>query len=168
MPNAPVKRTFFVAATTIILVLSGVCSTSAGEPRLEVRQATQRFYRALNTMFTGDVAPMLDLWSHADDVTYMGPFGKILVGWEKISAAWKQQARLKLGGRVEPSDLHIVANDSLGVTVGYERGTNYQDGKPLSVAIRATNVFRRESGEWKMIGHHTDLFHGPAGKPRTP
>jgi hypothetical protein len=26
------------------------------------------------------------------------------------------------------------------------------------VSIRATNLFRKESGAWKMIGHHTDLL----------
>jgi len=28
----------------------------------------------------------------------------------------------------------------------------------LPVAIRATNVFRREAGAWKMVGHQTDLL----------
>jgi len=29
------------------------------------------------------------------------------------------------------------------------------------VSIRATNVFRKEGGQWKMIGHHTDLLPFP-------
>ena len=32
------------------------------------------------------------------------------------------------------------------------------EGRPLQVSIRATNIFRKEKGEWKMIGHHTDLL----------
>jgi ketosteroid isomerase-like protein len=32
------------------------------------------------------------------------------------------------------------------------------EGRPLQVSIRATNVFRKENGDWKMIGHHTDLL----------
>ena len=32
------------------------------------------------------------------------------------------------------------------------------DGKPQAVSIRATNLFRKEDGTWKMIGHHTDLL----------
>ena len=135
-----------------------VFPADAGEAETEVRQATGRFYEALNIMFTGDVRPMLEVWSHADDVTYMGPFGEILVGWAKIRGSWEQQAGLKLGGQVEPTDLHIIAHDGFGVTVGYERGTNTKNGKSVRVNIRATNVFRREDGKWKMIGHHTDLF----------
>ena len=30
---------------------------------------------SLNLMFAGDLGPMKDVWSHADDVTYMGPDG---------------------------------------------------------------------------------------------
>jgi ketosteroid isomerase-like protein len=31
-------------------------------------------------------------------------------------------------------------------------------GEPMKVSIRATNIFRKENGQWKMIGHHTDLL----------
>jgi ketosteroid isomerase-like protein len=39
-----------------------------------------------------------------------------------------------------------------------EVGDNVVDGKPQQVSIRATNTFRKENGQWKMIGHHTDLL----------
>ena len=45
------------------------------------------------------------------------------------------------------------------VVVAVETGENRDaDGQPLEVSIRATNVFRKEHGTWKMIGHHTDLL----------
>ena len=31
-------------------------------------------------------------------------------------------------------------------------------GNIVPVSIRATNIFRKENGAWKMIGHHTDLL----------
>lgn len=49
-----------------------------------LEEATRSFYEALNAMLGGNVSPMLALWSHADDVTYMSPFGELLVGWEPI------------------------------------------------------------------------------------
>jgi len=123
-----------------------------------VRLAADQFYAALNIMFQGELAPMIVVWSHADDVTYMGPAGGLLVGWEEVRKSWEEQAKLKLGGKVEPKDLHVFAGDDLGFTVGYEHGTSYINGKPEKVNIRATNVFRRENGKWKMIGHHTDIL----------
>ena len=34
-----------------------------------IEEATASFYTALNAVLGGDVAPMTDLWSHADDTT---------------------------------------------------------------------------------------------------
>jgi ketosteroid isomerase-like protein len=124
----------------------------------EVRKAADGFYAALNEMFKGEAAPMEKVWSHAEDVSYMGPMGDLFVGWQKIQPLWGEQAGLHLGGHVGPEQLHVVATGDMGITVGYERGTNTPGGKTRHVSIRATNVFRREGGEWKMIGHQTDLI----------
>ncbi len=122
-----------------------------------VAEAVAGFYAALNTMFKGDLGPMLGVWSHADDVTYMGPDGKFQVGWDDVRADWQKQAAMKLGGRVEPESVRIVAGRDLAVTHNYERGANRQiGGESRTVSIRATNLFRKEGGAWKMIGHHVD------------
>ena len=54
--------------------------------------------------------------------------------------------------------MHISAGDKIGIAQNYERGTSYVDGKPETVNIRATNIFRLEEGKWKMISHHTDIL----------
>ena len=39
-----------------------------------------------------------------------------------------------------------------------EHGENMSaDGKPIPVDHRATNIFRREAGKWKLVHHHTDI-----------
>jgi len=123
-----------------------------------VRKANDGFYAALNTMFTGDAAPMLKVWSHANDVTYMGPGGGLSAGWPKVSALWQSQAAMKLGGTVNPTETHMTIGHDLAVVVDIEVGHNVVAGKPMDVSIRATNTFRKEAGAWKMIGHHTDLL----------
>jgi hypothetical protein len=45
-----------------------------------------------------------------------------------------------LGGKVEPEDMHVIAGDKIGITVNFERGTSYINGKPEKVNIRATNL----------------------------
>ncbi|MEO8603102.1 MAG: nuclear transport factor 2 family protein [bacterium] len=128
-----------------------------------VRQAATRFYAALNALFSGAVAPMQAVWSHADDVSYMGPAGGMQIGWKAVLAEWQTQAEKKLGGEIEPTDIHLTVGPSLAVMENYERGKNTNlDGNAKDVSIRATNVFRKEDGEWKMIGHHTDLLPGLA------
>jgi ketosteroid isomerase-like protein len=122
-----------------------------------VRAATGRFYSALNILFTGNALPMKELWSHADDVTYMGPGGGYQIGWPRVSASWDRQAAMKLGGRVEPVQIQIVAGPEIAVVQNYEKGVNSNAaGQRAKVLIRATSIFRMEQGHWKMISHHTD------------
>ena len=124
-----------------------------------VRKSAEQFYVALNSMFTGDLAAMKEVWSHAEDVTYMGPGGEFRIGWDQILADWEAQAAMKLGGKVKPENMHIMVVQELGVVLNYEKGENTNtEGKPQQVSIRATNLFRKEDGKWKMIGHHTDLL----------
>jgi ketosteroid isomerase-like protein len=123
----------------------------------DIAAAAGGFYAALNALFEGDVAPMVDVWSHAEDVTYMGPDGGFQVGWKEVLGEWEKQAAMKLGGHVEPDAMRITCGRDLAVTHNYEKGENINTGGVLeSVLIRATNLFRKENGIWKMIGHHTD------------
>ena len=121
-----------------------------------LEDATREFYAALNAMLGGQATPMLDLWSHADDVTYMSPFGELLVGWEAVRTSWEAQAGQHLGGRVEPEELRHFSSPALGCVVGFERGSVELGGTPTPVDIRATSLYRVEDDRWKMIGHHTD------------
>lgn len=130
----------------------------AADEQKAVTAAVEQFYRALNVMFTGELAPMLEVWSHGSDVTYMGPGGDFRVGWDQVLASWKQQAAMKLGGTVRSDRMHVAIGHDLAVTHNVEIGENVKDGQVLKVSIRATNVFRKEGGKWKMIGHHTDLL----------
>jgi len=155
-------RTKKVAKLSII-ALAAACfvaasSAQSADDTAAVEQASTKFYAALNSMFTGDLSPMIDVWSHADDVTYMGPAGGMEVGWDQVLAKWESQAAMKLGGKVEPTQMHITVGQNLAITQNYEKGQNTVDGQPMIVSIRATNVFRKENGTWKMIGHHTDLL----------
>jgi ketosteroid isomerase-like protein len=116
------------------------------------------FYSALNLVFIGDAEPMKSIWSHVDDVSYMGPDGLYLIGWDKIEAMWDEVAKMKLGGRVSPKQLHTVIGSELALITCVESGENVVDGKTEDVGIRSSTVFRNEGGAWKVIAHQTDLL----------
>lgn len=123
------------------------------------QEATAQFYSALNTMFGGDPEPMKAVWSHGQDVTYMGPGGEYQVGWNDVVKSWEATAAMKLGGNIVATDMHVFAGQDLAITQNFETGENKgPDGKVVRVKIRATNIFRNENGSWKMISHHTDLL----------
>jgi len=131
---------------------------AAEDEKPAVQAAVTGFHNALNTLFTGDAGPMKAVWSHADDVTYMGPSGSFQVGWTRIEPYWDKQAAAKLGGKVEPTDIHLTVSPQLAVAHYYEKGENIVAGKPQPVSIRTTTIFRNEKGQWKVIGHHTDTL----------
>lgn len=140
-------------------LVAGEPSTAPSESEAAVLEAVDGFYAALNALFEGDVEPVKAVWSQADDVTYMGPMGGLEVGWDAVAAIWEEQAALELGGRVNPADMHVTVGHDIAVTSNYELGENTNAaGETEKVSIRATNIFRKEDGEWKMIGHHTDLL----------
>jgi ketosteroid isomerase-like protein len=124
----------------------------------KLRNANDQFYAALNAMFIGNLEPMNDIWSHSEDVTDMGPFGGRLEGWIAVGEEFKKEGAMKLGGKIVCKDLLVRAGTDMGYTICTEEGENMSaDGKPVAVRFRATNIFRFENNQWKMVHHHTDL-----------
>jgi ketosteroid isomerase-like protein len=155
--------TKLIVSFALLLAMSVLCwadrPTAAADDAQGVERANTQFYTSLNAMFDGDASPMSQVWSHSADVTYMGPAGGIRTGWELVGPVWKAQADLKLGGEVLPDETHVTVGRDLAIVQCREVGHNLDaNGRPLQVSIRATNIFRKEDGEWKMIGHHTDLL----------
>ncbi len=134
-------------------------AASRSDDERAVAAAAARFYDAVNAMFAGDVAPMVAVWSHEDDVTYMGPAGGRAVGWQQVLAGWQAQAALRLGGEIRPDGLRITLGKDLAATSSFVRGHNLgADGTRHEVSVRDSNLFRKEAGEWKMIAAHVDLL----------
>ena len=147
----------------LIVMIAGFMALNntqaSDDDKKAVMEATDKFYVALNSMFKGDLHLMKEVWSHADDVTYMGPSGAIDVGWDQVLAHWEAMAAMKLGGAVNAEDMRVTAGNEIAVSSNYSKGENIDaEGKPQTFSIRATSIFRKEDGKWKMIGHHTDLL----------
>jgi ketosteroid isomerase-like protein len=155
--------TKYLVVTIAVALAATACLADHGHPPTDetksVEEASARFYASLNAMFIGDAGPMKEVWSHADDVTYMGPGGGIQVGWNKVQPIWEAQAALMLGGEVQPTEMRVTVGNDLAFSQCFEKGSNRDaQGHEVKVSIRATNLFRKEGGAWKMIGHHTDIL----------
>ncbi len=127
------------------------------ESERAVTAAAEQFVAALNAMFEGDLAPMKQLWSHADDVVYMAPDGGEDIGWQRVLANWERQAALYLGGAIHIEGMRTTVGEDLAVAYSYGKGENANvNGKPQKVSTRVTMVFRKEGDAWKMAGLHVD------------
>ncbi len=122
----------------------------------EVRQASDRFYAALDSMLDGNAAPMADVWSHDSTVSTMHPLGGREVGWDAVRGSWEGAAQAFESGSHEVSDLEVRVLGDTAYTTGIEHVDATIGGKSLHFDIRATNIYRHEDGEWKIVHHHTD------------
>ena len=123
----------------------------------EIRAATVLFYDAFNSALKGNLDPMSAVWSHRPDVSDLDADGGRATGWNEVSADFQNMVRLYPGGRIAPQDMMIVADGDMGFSVVTETGQlRSADGPMVNFSQRATNIFRREGGQWKLVHHHAD------------
>ena len=122
-----------------------------------VRAASERFYSALDAMAKGDASSMAEIWSHEDDVTTMHPIGGREEGWDAVRGSWEGVASACTDGTVTHTDqaIRVVGNSAYELCT--ESASMTFAGEPMSLEGRATNVYRKEQGEWKIVHHHADL-----------
>jgi ketosteroid isomerase-like protein len=124
----------------------------------EVRQASEQFYAALNSMLNGDTGPMMEVWSHGSDASAMHPFGSRSLGWEEVRGGWEQAAQAFSGGQVALDEMVVFAiSEDAAYTLGTEHGQASVGDQTVGIDWRVTNIYRREAGGWKIVHHHTDF-----------
>ncbi|HEY8742879.1 MAG TPA: nuclear transport factor 2 family protein [Chloroflexota bacterium] len=126
----------------------------------DVADASARFYAAVNQLQKGDPEPMFALWSHRADVLNAGPQGGRQQGWEEVRAYFANAARL---AGANPGAVSATVSDAIITMVGdiaYVYGTEEVqvtgDGQVRRFTARATNIYRREAGGWKLVYRHAD------------
>ena len=123
----------------------------------DVRDASKKFYAALNGMIRGNAASLADIWSHGATVTTMHPIGGREVGWDEVRKSWEQVAQIATEGQVTLDDQAIQVVGDMAYELGVERGHATLAGERVEIDDRVTNIYRRESGTWKIVHHHTDI-----------
>ena len=73
----------------------------------EIREASARFYAALNRMACGTVGTMDPVWSHSADTTAMHPIDGREVGWDNVKRSFDQFAQIATAGHVALKDQWI-------------------------------------------------------------
>jgi len=119
-----------------------------------------RQVEADRAIHNGDMAPRMEIWSHADPVTLFGAFGPCNSGWDQVSRTFHWVASRFSSGTEFAFDLVAAGiSGDLAYTVGYERSLRAVDGGPVEPStLRVTHVYRREDGEWKIAHRHADFL----------
>jgi ketosteroid isomerase-like protein len=106
----------------------------------------------------GDAGPRLAIWRTDDPVTVLG-------AWS--SGSGREEVRdlfLRLASSFSDCTSYeneIIAADVSGdmaYTVSYEHTSASVNGEPRTYTLRATQIYRREDGEWKVAHRHADTM----------
>ncbi|MCR6481988.1 nuclear transport factor 2 family protein [Amycolatopsis sp. OK19-0408] len=105
----------------------------------------------------GDAGPRTALWSTADPVSLFGAWLPIRTGWADVSEAFRRVAGQFSDSREYRFEVVAAgASGDLAYTIGFEHNTVSVNGEPTTYTLRATHVYRREDGEWKIVHRHAD------------
>jgi ketosteroid isomerase-like protein len=122
-----------------------------------------RLKEAEIAIHNGDASPRFAIWSTNEPQTLLGAWMSA-TGHADISEIFH-----KLEGTFSDCTSYtfeMLAADvsgDLAYTVGYEHTEASVDGEPGKYTLRATQVYRRENGEWKVVHRHADPV--PQGRP---
>lgn len=116
----------------------------------------ERCHDALRQHTGGNPRPYLDLWSRADDVSLMGGVGGHQVGIDAVSELLTAAAKTLNYETWSAENLATGFDETLGFTVELERLTRHVHGETEEMSLRATSIYRREDGVWKVIHRHGD------------
>src|SRR5215469_12164606 len=119
----------------------------------EIRSASEKFYSALNRTLNGDAGSMGEICSHSATVTAMSPLGGCEVGWDQVRRSWERVAELAKQGQVRLSDQFTQVSGDVAYELGVEHLHVMLVGRMETYGIRFTNIYRRESGAWKIVHH---------------
>jgi ketosteroid isomerase-like protein len=128
-----------------------------------VEWTQDRLRHAETALHDGDPGPRLALWSEREPVSVLGAV-RSAVGQEAVRDLFRS-----LGDTFSDCSSYryeIVAADVVGdmaFTAGYEHTQVSVNGEPRQYVLRATQVYRREDGEWKVVHRHADTAPDSAG-----
>jgi ketosteroid isomerase-like protein len=115
-------------------------------------------YEAEVALHNGDAGPRRALWSRNEPVSILGAAGKAYGQREVDQAfAWLEKSFSDCTSYAFDVQAYDVVGD-MAYTAGLEHITASMSGEPRSFTLRATQVYRREGGEWRVAHRHADTL----------
>lgn len=115
-------------------------------------------YDAELALHQGDAAPRRALWSRNEPVSVLGAW-RSAFGQKEVDELFTALGNSFSDCTSYAFDLQAydVVGD-MAFTAGLEHSSASVDGQPRTYTLRATQVYRREGGEWKVAHRHGDTM----------
>ncbi|HWI01828.1 MAG TPA: nuclear transport factor 2 family protein [Propionibacteriaceae bacterium] len=115
-------------------------------------------YEAEFAVHNGDAAPRRALWSRNEPVSVLGAW-RNAYGRHDLDESFtflEQSFSDCTSFRFDLKAYDVVGD--MAYSVGLEHISNTSEGQLRSFTLRATQVYRREGGEWKVAHRHADFL----------
>ncbi len=124
----------------------------------DVDELIEQYHLALGEFMKGNPDPVWELHSQREDVTLANPRGGITHGWEQVAQRMKDVASGRREGEASFEIVEKYVSPELACVVEMERAkAKFGESEDVtSYALRATILFRREDGTWKVAHRHAD------------
>ena len=133
-------------------------TASGSTPEAGVEEFITGCHEALRQQSQGHPEPFLELWSHADDVTIMSAAGGYHVGFEQVSNLLRWASKAQSFDSWSAENLVTTVVSDLAFSVELEHYAQQAAGEDKGMTLRATQIYRRENGQWKVIHRHGDAL----------
>jgi ketosteroid isomerase-like protein len=124
----------------------------------ELRAFVDRCHAAVTMQSQGHPEPFLELWSHADDVTIMAAIGGYQVGFDAVRELLTAASKIQHFDGWRAENVATVLDENLAFTVELEHYAHADDREDKGMTLRATQIYRREDGQWRVIHRHGDIL----------
>ncbi|MDJ0319687.1 nuclear transport factor 2 family protein [Pseudarthrobacter sp. PS3-L1] len=125
-----------------------------------------RYHQAVPGIMQGDPALIKELYSRLADVSLANPLGGIAHGWAQVEARLDLAARHYSEGTLLGFDTissYAARDTAYLVELEHFRAKAGDGTVAEDFTLRATSIFRREEGFWKLVHRHSDATaHAPA------
>jgi hypothetical protein len=117
-------------------------------------------YEAELALHNGDSGPRRRLWSRSEPVSVLGAW-RNAYGQRELDELFTslEQSFSACTAYAFELQAYDVAGD-MAYTAGLEHISVSVDGDPRTFTLRATQVYRREHGDWKVAHRHGDTVGG--------
>jgi ketosteroid isomerase-like protein len=113
-------------------------------------------YEAELALHNGDAAPRRALWSRNEPVSVLGAW-RSAIGQHELNDLFEGLERQF--SDCTSYSFELLSYDVVGdvaYTAGLEHISTSVDSEPRTFTLRATQIYRREDGQWKVFHRHAD------------
>lgn len=115
-----------------------------------------RLQSSETALHNGDIRERVDMWSRTEPLSLFGAWFSAR-GWDEVHGVFKRLA--DAFSDCTSYENEIIAARAIGdiaYIVALEHTSASINGVPKTYTLRATTVFVREDGEWKVVHRHGD------------